>query len=208
MIKGKQITATCLLLLILLFVTGCSSGGGSASTSQAVPAVAGNQPIAQEETSSSTALPPLSYYFPRAGQHPDIALADVINSSKSSLDIAIYSLTKPNIVNAIAAAKKRGVAVRIITDRDESSSKSQARELNILIGAGIPIKINSHKGLMHLKVTIADDSTVTTGSYNYTNEATYDNDEVLVIIQSPSMAQDWDSEFGRMWADTADYANY
>ena len=58
---------------------------------------------------------------------------------------------------------------------------------------------------MHLKVSIADDSTVTTGSYNYTDETTYDNDEVLVIIHSPSIANDWDSEFGRMWADTASF---
>jgi phosphatidylserine/phosphatidylglycerophosphate/cardiolipin synthase-like enzyme len=204
MIKGKQISVICMVSFIALFVAGCSSGGGASNT----PQPAGNQPITQEQTPGSAALPPISYYFPRAGQRPDLELINVINSARNNLDIAIYSLTKTNIVNAIVAAEKRGVTVRIITDKEESSSKSQEKELNILSSTGIPIKINSHQGLMHLKVTIADDSTVTTGSYNYTNEATYDNDEVLVIIHSQSMAQDWDSEFGRMWADTADYSNY
>ena len=108
-------------------------------------------------------------------------------------------------MSAIAAAQKRGVAVRIITDRQEADSKSQAKELAVLKMAGIPIKINSHKGLMHLKVTIADSATVTTGSYNYTNEATYDNDEVLVVIRDPGVAKDWESEFEQMWNNTTDY---
>ena len=204
MIKKKCTALFCLLSLILISAAGCSSGGGSASTSQ----TAGSQPISQEQTPGSAALPSISYYFPRAGQRADLELIDVINSADNSLDIAIYSLTKTNIVNAIVGAEKRGVTVRIITDREESSYKAQEKELNILSRAGVPIKINSHPGLMHLKVTIADDSTITTGSYNYTNEATYDNDEVLVIIHSPSMARDWDSEFQRMWDDTADYENY
>jgi phosphatidylserine/phosphatidylglycerophosphate/cardiolipin synthase-like enzyme len=61
---------------------------------------------------------------------------------------------------------------------------------------------------MHLKVTIADDKTVTTGSYNYTDEATYDNDEVLVIINDQNIAQNWDNEFQSMWTDTTDYQDY
>jgi phosphatidylserine/phosphatidylglycerophosphate/cardiolipin synthase-like enzyme len=61
---------------------------------------------------------------------------------------------------------------------------------------------------MHLKVTIADSSTVTTGSYNYTNEATYDNDEVLVVIRDRDVARDWDNEFERMWGDAGAYENY
>jgi hypothetical protein len=84
----------------------------------------------------------------------------------------------------------------------------QAQELAGLSGDGIPIKINHHSGLMHLKVTIADDKVVTTSSYNYTDEATYKNDEVLVIIRDPGVAKDWESEFERMWGDTADYESY
>jgi phosphatidylserine/phosphatidylglycerophosphate/cardiolipin synthase-like enzyme len=59
-----------------------------------------------------------------------------------------------------------------------------------------------------MKVTIADNSTVTTGSYNYSNEATYENDEVLVIIHSPSIAQVWDNEFQSMWTDNDNYEDY
>jgi phosphatidylserine/phosphatidylglycerophosphate/cardiolipin synthase-like enzyme len=59
-----------------------------------------------------------------------------------------------------------------------------------------------------MKVTIADNSTVTTGSYNYTNEATYENDEVLVIIHDPTAAQDFSNEFQSMWSDSKNYVDY
>jgi phosphatidylserine/phosphatidylglycerophosphate/cardiolipin synthase-like enzyme len=150
----------------------------------------------------------LEYYFPRAGQHPDQELIGVINSASSTLDIAIYSITKDSIVQAIAAAKARGVTVRIISDKIESANKYQAQELAVLTGDGIPVKINHHSGLMHMKVTIADDSTVTTGSYNYTEAATDENDEVLVIIHDSTVAQNFDNEFQSMWSDTKDYVDY
>ena len=135
-------------------------------------------------------------------------LINVINSANSTLDIAIYSLTKDDIVAAIAAAKARGVAVRIISDKEELGNQYQAQELDSLSADGIPIKINHHSGLMHMKVTIADDKVVTTGSYNYTDEATYENDEVLVIIHDPTAAQDFETQFQRMWSDNSGFEDY
>lgn len=72
---------------------------------------------AQANTSISAGA---TYAFTRAWQHPDELLVNTINQAHSSLDIAIYSITKYNIVNAIVAAKKRGVNIRIITDRTEA----------------------------------------------------------------------------------------
>lgn len=161
-----------------------------------------------EQTQKNTTSGNISYYFPKDGGQPDKHLINIIDSAKSNLDIAIYSLTKPDIVQSIVNAKKRGLNVRIITDSKESESNSEAKELSLLKGAGIPIKINTHIGLMHLKVTIADNSTVTTGSYNYTNAATYENDEVLVVLKDNKTAKDFEKEFNRMWNDTNNFKAY
>ncbi|GFZ76085.1 hypothetical protein GCM10008018_22060 [Paenibacillus marchantiophytorum] len=142
------------------------------------------------------------YYFTQANQHPEKALIDVINSSTQTLDIAIYSLTHPDIVAAIKEAKKRGVAVRIISDKIQSSGKAQEEALKLLGSAGIPMKINKHSGLMHLKVTIADKKVVTTGSYNYSKAASTTNDEVLMVIHTEDAAKSFSEQFERMWNDT------
>jgi phosphatidylserine/phosphatidylglycerophosphate/cardiolipin synthase-like enzyme len=65
-------------------------------------------------------------------------------------------------VAAIKEAKKRDVVVRIISDKIQSTGKTQDEALKLLGSAGIPMKINKHSGLMHLKVTIADKQVATT----------------------------------------------
>lgn len=146
--------------------------------------------------------------FTRAGQHPDQLLESTFAAAKHTLDIAIYSLTDYDIVDAIAAAKKRGVDVRIITDREESKHWYEARELRYLSEQHIPIMVNTHSGLMHLKVSVIDDQTVTTGSYNYSEDASTRNDEVLVVLRDPTMAKAWETEFNQMWNDHAEYATW
>ncbi|MDR3602096.1 MAG: phospholipase D-like domain-containing protein [Desulfosporosinus sp.] len=178
-----------LLLCASLSISGCSPSA-SAATTQSTPS--GTQ---------------VESYFTKANQHPDQILESQISSAKSTLDIAIYSLTKKDIVDSVIAAKKRGVAVRVITDKIEAKSKSEAKELTLLEGASIPIKENTHSGLMHMKVSIIDKSVVTTGSYNYTQNASTENDEVLVVIHDSGIASKWDDEFQQMWSDTKDYAS-
>lgn len=152
--------------------------------------------------------PGIQYFFTKANQNPDQELIKVINSSNASLDIAIYSITKKDIVSAIANAKKRGAAIRIITDKECSQNKLQEAELSFLKRNGIPIKVNTHSGLMHMKVTIADNKVVTTGSFNYTQAASTINDEVLIIINNPKTAGDFTKQFNSMWNNNADFTQY
>nr|WP_278246045.1 phospholipase D-like domain-containing protein [Clostridium pasteurianum] len=131
-----------------------------------------------------------------------------MNSSDVKLDIAIYSLNKQSIVDSIINAKNRGVDVKIITDGTESKNKSESKELKELQSKGIPIKINEHSGLMNLKLTIEDNTQVATGSYNYTEDSSKENDEVLVIINDVNTAQNFENEFNTMWNDNKNYTNY
>lgn len=163
---------------------------------------------AKAPVKKSVATINIKYYFTKAGQHPDKQLIDVIDSSTNTLDIAIYSLTKQSIVDAIIKAKDRGVTVRIMTDNVESKNKYEKEMLTLLVNDKIPVKINSHAGLMHIKMTIADKLIGTTGSYNYTDSATQNNDEMLVVIIDSKVATDFDNEFNSMWINNMEYKDY
>lgn len=139
-------------------------------------------------------------YFPRAGGDPAPALEGLYNAATSRLDIAVYSLTHPDIVAAIRAAKARGIAVRVISDRLQSSGETQKHAINILLLNNIPVKINSHSGLMHLKMSLIDNSIVTLGSYNYSMNASERNDEVMIVIRDPDKITACQAEFDRMWS--------
>lgn len=185
--------AISLLIALTIGFSGCGSTEVKAT----------NTAVTTQSTNAE-----VQYYFPRGGQHPDQEIVKLINSSKSNLDVAIYSLTKKEIVNAMIDSKRRGVKVRVISDKQESGTKFQSEELNLLKDAGIPIKINRHRGLMHIKSLIVDNKIATTGSYNYTVAATNYNDEVFVVLNSEKAAQDFEKQFQRMWDDTANFNNF
>lgn len=192
----------CIVLVALFLLAGCTNVDTSSSTRKVI----NNQNSKTVATNISTSSQTVTYYFARQTPNVDQHLIAVINNSKSTLDIAIYSLTKQSIVNAIISAKDRGINVEIITDAKEAKSKAESKQLERLKSNNIPIKINTHSGLMHLKMTVTDD-TVTTGSYNYTQAATNENDEVLVVIKDSNIANEWKAEFSSMWNDTTNYTS-
>lgn len=209
-----RLTAAVLCLAQCFFIlTSCSGSRlptvpfpSPADVSAVTAAALQEKSSSQQEDGSSSGT--AAYYFPRAGQKAQPQLLKIIGSSKKTLDVAIYCLTDPQVADAIVQAKKRSVAVRVLTDHDQSTTKDQKALLNSIKKAGIPIKMNSHSGIMHLKVTIADASVVSTGSYNYTKAANTINDEVFIVLNSTSAAADFEKEFNRMWNDTKGFKNY
>lgn len=190
-----------LVAAVTVALSGCSVKEQKTSNvvSSAVPT---KETVSAVPLSTANATKSIESAFTQADQHPEKLLIGVIDSAKTSLDIAIYSLTYPDIVSAIKRAKQRGVDVRIITDEIQSKGKSQIEALKILGSSKIPMKQNKHSGLMHLKVTIADNKVVTTGSYNYSKAASTTNDEVLLVIRDETIAKSFEEQFQRMWNDT------
>ncbi|MGO0123411.1 phospholipase D family protein [Desulfothermobacter acidiphilus] len=145
-------------------------------------------------------------YFPRAGQDPAPVLVALIGQAQSSCDVAIYSLTHPDIVRALVAAHRRGVRVRVITNKDWQQNDSQRHAVNVLLLAGVPVQANTHAGLMHLKMVVIDGKITTTGSYNFTRSASERNDEMLLLVYSENLSQACGREFERLWNDRANFA--
>lgn len=124
-------------------------------------------------------------------------LIDKINSSKSSLYIAIYSFTHDDISDAVIRAKKRGVEVKVIYDSDQS--KNAASDDERLSGAGIEVAYRNGSGYMHNKFTIIDMNVVATGSFNYSNNADTRNEENLIFLDSEGLAEKFKQNFDIIW---------
>jgi phosphatidylserine/phosphatidylglycerophosphate/cardiolipin synthase-like enzyme len=117
------------------------------------------------------------------------------------LYVAVYGLTSPRAVEAMVAAKKRGVDVRMITDRQRTEDLKQRTALTTLQLAGIPILVNEHDGLMHLKQVVIDDEVNTTGSMNHTTSGNSYNDERLDVITDHVITVRAREKFLAMWND-------
>ncbi len=119
-------------------------------------------------------------YYSLDKRQNDLEIIKVIDKADKYIYFAIYYFSKSNIAQALERAKKRGVLVYGITDR-EASSGTNKHILEQLNADGINVLVSDNiSGLMHIKALVTDKAYVS-GSYNWTQSATVNNDEVLEI---------------------------
>jgi phosphatidylserine/phosphatidylglycerophosphate/cardiolipin synthase-like enzyme len=143
------------------------------------------------------------YYAP--DDAPLDRLVTLYGHARHYLYVAVYGLTSPRAVEAMVAAKKRGVDVRLITDRQRTEDVKQRTALQTLHLAGVPILVNEHDGLMHLKQVVIDDEVNTSGSMNHTTSGNRYNDERLDVITDHAITVKAREKFLAMWNDHVRY---
>lgn len=130
----------------------------------------------------------------------DHVLAQRIDAVQRTLDIAAYEFNSPVLLQAVLRAHQRGVIIRMVTD-DEGGLHDDDAIVPQLIAAGIPVIDDSRSALMHNKFMIMDGQTVVTGSWNFTINDTYRNNNNALIIRSRAMVENYQAEFNEMYID-------
>jgi phosphatidylserine/phosphatidylglycerophosphate/cardiolipin synthase-like enzyme len=123
-----------------------------------------------------------------------------INTVQRTLDIAAFEWNLQSMTDAVLAAKNRGVQVRMVVD-DEHTIRDSESLIKQLIDAGIPVVGDERSALMHNKFMIMDSSVVWTGSWNYTINDTYRNNNNAIAVRSQKFVQDYQTEFNEMFVD-------
>jgi len=120
-----------------------------------------------------------------------------IGRANHTIRVAVYCFTQDALGDAIIAAKNRGIDVEVyIDDQYVSSTGSEYPRLQ---AAGVPIKADTRSADMHHKFIVIDSAVVGTGSYNWSQSAEDANDENLILLRSVDVAQEYLSEFNRLW---------
>lgn len=119
------------------------------------------------------------YFSPRGGATE--AIISEISKAQKSIQVQAYSFTSAPIVKALLEAHKRGVQVEAILDKSQKTAKYTSA--TFLANAGIPVLIDSKHAIAHNKIIIIDQSTLITGSFNFTKAAEEKNAENLLVIK-------------------------
>jgi hypothetical protein len=123
-----------------------------------------------------------------------------IDSAKSSIRMMAYSFTDPSVMKALINAKKRGVDIKIVIDKDGNRNKSSLAAMNLVTGAGIQLRTDDDFKIQHDKVIIVDNKSVETGSYNYSQSAAKVNSENAILIQdAPDLAAQYLAHWQDRW---------
>jgi phosphatidylserine/phosphatidylglycerophosphate/cardiolipin synthase-like enzyme len=127
----------------------------------------------------------------------DEPLVASLDSARVSIDVAAYSMNLRDVESALIHARRRGLKVRLVMESDNMGGDVP----DALIAAGIPILGDGLPGLMHDKFVVIDHAEVWTGSMNFTESGTYQDNNNLIHIHSAEVAQLYESEFNEMFTD-------
>lgn len=125
------------------------------------------------------------YFSPNGGAQD--AIVKSIYEAKEEILVQAFLFSNKPITEALIAAHKRGVAVKVIVDKE--MQRHRHNTVPELLKARIPTFIDNKHRTAHNKVMILDTSTVITGSFNFIKSAETSNAENLLVLRSFPMAK-------------------
>jgi len=121
------------------------------------------------------------WMLPYQGNAPIETIKDKIENANSSLSIAMFTLTHPELIQAIIHTHKKGVKVQIFLDHTSAKGAS-AKAVKTLLEANVPLYFSQGKQLLHHKMMLVDDSCFILGSANWTKSAFKKNHDFYFLL--------------------------
>ena len=120
------------------------------------------------------------------GDAIDNLIIGIINGAQREILVNAYTFTHRRIAQALVSAKRRGVAVAVLADREQARVVPQ-NVLPQLVEGGVDVWLDGNFSAAHNKVIVVDaDSaraTTVTGSFNFTFAAQKNNAENVVVLR-------------------------
>ena len=132
-------------------------------------------------------------YFSPDG--PKAAILPVLKSADEYIHVMAFSFTDDDMGSVLVAKDQAGLDVGVIFET--TGSGTQYSEFGNLIGNADEDCKDANSATFHHKVMIVDGETVIFGSYNFSVSAEEGNDENMLIVESPAVAQEFEEEYQR-----------
>jgi phosphatidylserine/phosphatidylglycerophosphate/cardiolipin synthase-like enzyme len=119
-------------------------------------------------------------------------ILEALSAAKKSLQIRMFLFTDPSLIDAVVAAKHRGVAVRVMLNPARRGGESENDETKAkLTKAGIEVKdSNPAFDLTHQKSMVIDDTIGFVESFNWeTRDLTVTRDYAVITTQKTEVAE-------------------
>jgi phosphatidylserine/phosphatidylglycerophosphate/cardiolipin synthase-like enzyme len=124
-------------------------------------------------------------------------LLDLCIGARQTLDISVFTISDNRLTDAIIAAHRRGIRVRIISDNDKA--QDEGSDLDLLIAQGIDVRTDNAPHHMHHKFALIDGHTLVNGSFNWTRSASDYNQENILVTNEPLLVAAYTEEFESLW---------
>ena len=122
-------------------------------------------------------------------------LINEILTSRQNVSIAIAWFTNESIFDTILKKLDGGITVELILINDHINNRANGLDLSKFIDCGGKLYFSNGQYLMHNKFAIIDSERLVTGSYNWTYNAEFRNNENIVFLSDLSVIEKFEAEF-------------
>jgi phosphatidylserine/phosphatidylglycerophosphate/cardiolipin synthase-like enzyme len=132
---------------------------------------------------------------------PDSILNE-INAAKSSIELYVYLLPSDEVLSALSAAHGRGVAIRVILERDPfGGGNSNQDAYDRLAASGIAVRWSSNQfQFSHIKTFVVDHRVAVVMTLNLSWSALTRNREFAVVSTIPADVREVSQLFEADWS--------
>lgn len=126
----------------------------------------------------------------------------LIDASRSTVDIVMFSINLKDAPDALLRARDRGVKVRLIINEAHAFSRPSQEVKRLLAAQGLEVRTlrgTRSYGVNHNKIGVFDGAVATFGSYNWTFGATFSNLENMLVARHPVYVDGYTRYFDWMW---------
>jgi phosphatidylserine/phosphatidylglycerophosphate/cardiolipin synthase-like enzyme len=149
-------------------------------------------PLASDGALAGTKLVAIGFSPGNAEQ----LVLSVINGAQKEIRVCAYAFTSRRIIRALVEARRRGVDVAVLVETPEPARRGGLQKA--FAKNKLPHRFNSAGSVMHHKFVVADRGIVQLGSFNYTNAAA-GNAENVVVLRGAAAAERYLREWRRLW---------
>lgn len=124
-------------------------------------------------------------------------IRDLCRQARESVEVCVYTISDDQLGDELIAVHRRGLAVRIISDNEKRFDAGS--DIQQLIDAGVPLRIDNSPFHMHHKFALFDGRLLLNGSFNWTRSASTSNEENLLVTDDPHLVAEYRREFEMLW---------
>ena len=139
---------------------------------------------------------PVQVFFSPEDHAVDSLIA-LVNDAQTSIRFLAFSFTDYPLAQAMIGRAQAGVDVQGVFET--FGSNSPRSELKTLWCAGLAVRQDGNSSFLHDKIIIIDNSIVVTGSLNFSSSADEENEENVLILDNPEIADLYLQEYQKLW---------
>lgn len=146
-----------------------------------------------------------------AGRRYYYYVRDQIRAAERSIDVLMFHIALPHqdhptrqLLEALVRARRRGVRVRVLVDRDRRDDPYRSTVINAaavqyLLEQGIAVRVDRPDRLLHSKMIIIDGDHTIIGSHNWSAGSFFMFDDLSMAVMSSEFGRDSSQRFYTLW---------